>query len=137
MADQPLSKRLLGAASSIYRDVAAPAADRISGLLAEGADRVFSAEREVPDHIFGDSAKHEELKKDMAAKITDHLCSVWGWLPDEEEAIILGEQLADSLFTAVRNTRTQPDSLLDALMAPRYSPLAHNEEGVLILREVK
>lgn len=55
----------------------------------------------------------------MAARITTQLCTVWGWEPDEEEAVTLGKDLAALLPEAVARTRTTPDSLIEALL---YNP---------------
>jgi len=53
---------------------------------------------------------------DHARQITEHLCEVWGWLPDEPEAVRLGENLAALLPQAVAGTNTSVDSLLGTLL---------------------
>lgn len=57
-----------------------------------------------------------------AETITEHLTTVWGWLPDEPEAVQLGRQLAPLLVQAVEGTSTHPGSLLNALMHDFYTP---------------
>lgn len=57
--------------------------------------------------------------EDATKQITEHLAAVWGWLPDESEAIQLGEQLASVLHFATANSETEPLTLLKAILAPR------------------
>lgn len=92
-------------------------------LLPEG----FKPER----HIFGDP---EKIAADASAMILDHICEVWGWLHDEPEAKILADQLAVALFDAVKNTNTQPMSLLETLLHPRPSEF-HRGADVIMVRE--
>lgn len=61
-------------------------------------------------------------QSEWARLITEHLCQTWGWLPDEPEAIRLGENLARLLPDAVAGTNTSPDSLIRTLLhRPRES----------------
>lgn len=132
MPQAPLSSRLAYAAGALRADAASKLLPNLSQLLDEAAERVALTEEAAPAHIHGDP---EKVKREMAETITEHLCSVWGWQPDEEEAVRMGEQLAEAFFTAVRGTYTQPTSLLSALMAPRYSEFAKSGDGMLVIRE--
>lgn len=86
----------------------------------------------VPRHVFGDP---EQIQADASAMIRDHLCEVWGWLPDEPEAKILADQLAAGLFSAVENTRTQPLALLEALLHPRPSEFHRGADVMVMVQE--
>jgi len=83
----------------------------------------------VPRHVFGDP---EQIRADASAMILDHICEVWGWLPDEPEARILADQLAVALFSAVENTRTQPMALLENLLHPRPSKFRENADVIVL-----
>jgi hypothetical protein len=132
MAQSPLSTRLSYAAGALRTGNESKVAAALPQLLDEAATAVALTEEVASAHIHG---APEQVKQEMAETITEHLCSVWGWQPDEEEAIRMGEQLAEAFFTAVRGTYTQPSSLLSALIAPRYSEFARQGDGMLIIRE--
>lgn len=87
------------------------------------------AELQVPRHVWGDP---QQIHADASARILDHICEVWGWQHDEPEAIILADQLAAALFTAVENTRTQPTTLLDNLLHPRPSEFHRNADVIMV-----
>lgn len=49
-------------------------------------------------------------------RIAAHLCEVWGWLPDEPEALDLGNRAASALTHAVAGSQTSADSLISTLL---------------------
>lgn len=56
----------------------------------------------------------------LAVQIAEHLCRVWGWQPDDPEAVDLGLRAADALTRAIAGTRTSADSLIPALLSPPW-----------------
>lgn len=83
----------------------------------------------IPGHVFEDP---EQIKAEASAMILDHICEVWGWLHDEPEAHVLADQLAEALFSAVENTRTQPMALLKNLLHPRPSKFRDGAEVIVL-----
>lgn len=81
-----------------------------------------------------DADERLEAQRMAAEQIADHLCAVWGWLPDEAEAHVLAEQLAASVFSATAGTYTDPLSLLQTLLTPRPSAFRDGSE-TLVIRE--
>ncbi len=80
------------------------------------ADELEKLRKERRDSRVGEL--QELAWSDAAEQITEHLTEVWGWLPDEPEAVQLGEQLASVLHLASANTNTHPLTLLSALLTP-------------------
>lgn len=77
-----------------------------------------------------------DQNREYGARFAQHLCNVWGWLPDEPEAHDLGQRAATALSHAVAGTRTSADSLMSSIL---YVPTGHapNEVYAKALQDVR
>jgi len=80
------------------------------------ADELEKLRQERRDFIAGALSEKEQSR--AAEAIAEHLAEVWGWLPDEPEAVKLAEQLAAVIHVATANTETKAQTLLSALLTP-------------------
>ncbi|SDH38297.1 hypothetical protein [Microbacterium sp. 77mftsu3.1] len=58
----------------------------------------------------------QDQTREWGRRFAAHLCAVWDWLPDEQEAEILGMNVAYAMHHAVAGTYTRPESLATTLL---------------------
>ena len=92
---------------------------REAALAAEREERGATDERIIPTEVRivepGRGPGYDRASE-YGERIAAHLCEVWGWLPDEPEALDLGNRAASALTHAVAGSRTSADSLISTLL---------------------